>query len=165
MLLCLSLLDSLEGNAEKDEISYSVVSAEAGGRLPGSSVAAPAVAGWPHFPFPHHSPVSRPCCHSAAVRVAKCRCSFSLGAGRAFCRPPALAGEAAAPRTASAGVPGGLAGHERELPGQEGGTGVARAACGLGSAWEQLFPGFFPFFARVCLCWMSRQIVPSADGL
>lgn len=47
-----------------------------------------------------------------------------------MCRPPALAEEAAAPRTASAGLPGGLAGYERELQGQ---AGLDVASAGLGS--------------------------------
>lgn len=69
--------------------------------------------------------------------------------------------KAAAPRTASAGAPGGLAGHERELRGQAG-VDVLDAASG--GVWEHV-PGLFPFFPPVCLCWMCQQTVPSADGL
>lgn len=99
------------------------------------------------LPFPPARPrrqprlqalLSRCSCASGKVQMLIFFFFYELAEPSAV--PPALAEEAAAPRTASAGAPGGLAGHERELQGQ---AGVAWAGCSLGRGWERI-PVFFP---------------------
>lgn len=125
-------------------------SRKAPGKVSGSSCSS----AMDSLPFPPARPRRQP---RLQALLSRCSCAsgkvqmlifFFYELAEPSAVPPALAEEAAAPRTASAGAPGGLAGHERELQGQAGvALGWMQPREGLGAD-----PGFFPPPSPVSVC-------------